>query len=238
MRLPMLILHISAGIVGLLSGTLAMSFRKGSFGHRRAGDVFVVAMLTMGACAVYLAVLKHQPNNMFGGLLTIYLVATAWLTGRHGKSEISAFGWGAMLYALALGASLLTLGIMVVRGEARQQAGVPIGMYFFMSTITLLAAAGDIRMLARGGTSGRPRLVRHLWRMCFGLFIATGSFFIGQQQVFPGVIRKQYILGPLAILPLVLLIYWLVRVNFTKPGNALVDSTFEGKIGAARISEA
>jgi len=71
-------------------------------------------------------------------------------------------------------------------------------------------------MLARGGISGRPRLIRHLWRMCFGLFIATGSFFLGQQQVFPVAIRKQYILAPLAILPLMLLIYWLVRVRFAK----------------------
>jgi hypothetical protein len=55
--------------------------------------------------------------------------------------------------------------------------------------------------------------------MCFGLFIATGSFFLGQQQVFPLAIRKQYILAPLAILPLILLIYWLVRVSFAKRGT-------------------
>ena len=71
-------------------------------------------------------------------------------------------------------------------------------------------------MLTRGGISGRPRLIRHLWRMCFGLFIATGSFFLGQQQVFPEPIRKQYLLAPLAILPLPLMIFWLVRVSLAK----------------------
>jgi hypothetical protein len=40
-------------------------------------------------------------------------------------------------------------------------------------------------MLASGRISDRQRITRHLWRMCFGLFIATGSFFLGQQAVFP-----------------------------------------------------
>lgn len=111
-------------------------------------------------------------------------------------------------------------------------------MSFFMGTIPLLAAAGDIRMFVRGGISGTPRIVRHLWRMCFGLFIATGSFFLGQQQVFPEGMRKQYILAPLAILPLPLLIYWLVRVKFTKRGKHLLASAYGKDIPAQQASEA
>jgi hypothetical protein len=105
-------------------------------------------------------------------------------------------------------------------------------MYFFMGTIPLLAAAGDIRMLIRGGISGTPRIARHLWRMCFGLFIATGSFFLGQQQVFPAAIRKQYILAPLAILPLVLLIYWLVRVRIVRRAPGMGASRWPVKASA------
>ena len=193
MRLPLLFLHIAGGIVGLLSGTVAMLYRKGSRGHRTAGNVFVVAMLIMGACASILAVMKHQPNNFFGGLLTFYLVTTAWLTGRQRERETGTLDWAAFIFALVLGGSLLTLSIRVASGLSAKQAGVPIGMYFFLSTITLMAATGDVRMLARGGISGSARIARHLWRMCFGLFIATGSFFLGQQQVFPAGLRKQYI---------------------------------------------
>jgi len=216
MRLPLLFLHIAGGMVGLLSGTVAMVYRKGSRGHRAAGNVFVVAMLIMGACGSTLALMKHQTNNVFGGLLTVYMISTAWLAGHRRDGETSIFDWGALVFGLAIGASLLILGALVVNGQVAPQAGVPLGMYFFMGTIPLLAAAGDIRMLVRGGISGTPRIARHLWRMCFGLFIASGSFFLGQQQVFPPAIRKQYILAPLAILPLVLLIYWLVRVRIRK----------------------
>lgn len=31
-------------------------------------------------------------------------------------------------------------------------------------------------MIRAGGIRGTRRLARHLWRMCFGLFIASGSF--------------------------------------------------------------
>jgi uncharacterized membrane protein len=216
MRLPLLFLHIAGGMVGLLSGTVAMVYRKGSRGHRAAGNVFVVAMLIMGACGSTLALMKHQTNNVFGGLLTVYMITTAWLAGHRRDGETSIFDWGALVFGLAIGGSLLILGVLVANGQAARQAGVPLGMYFFMGIIPLLAAAGDIRMLMRGGISGTPRIARHLWRMCFGLFIASGSFFLGQQQVFPSAIRKQYILAPLAILPLLLLIYWLVRVRVRK----------------------
>jgi len=219
MRLPLLVLHITGGIVGLLSGAATVSFRKGSSGHRAAGNVFVVSMLIMGACGSTLALMKHQMNNVFGGLLTFYLITTAWLAGSRRDGQTTLRDWGALVFGIAIGASLLTLGILVARGLAASQAGVPLGMYFFMGTIPLLAAAGDIRMLARGGISGTPRIARHLWRMCFGLFIATGSFLLGQQQVFPLAIRKQYILAPLAILPLILLIYWMIRVRLTKRGT-------------------
>jgi hypothetical protein len=208
-----------------------MSFRKGSHRHRVAGDVFVVSMLTMGACASYLALMKHQMNNVFGGILTFYLITTAWLAGRRRDGETNIFDWGALVMALAIGASMLTIGIRVANGQAEPQAGVPLGMYFFMGSVPLLAAAGDIRMLARGGISGKQRLVRHLWRMCFGLFIATGSFFLGQQQVFPAWIRKTNMLFVPAILPLVLLVFWLVRVRLTRRGMGFYVAR-EEKAGA------
>jgi len=70
-------------------------------------------------------------------------------------------------------------------------------------------------MLARGHTSDRQRITRHLWRMCFGLFIATGSFFLGQQQVSPAFLRGSIFLTVLAVLPFPLMIYWLIRVRFS-----------------------
>jgi hypothetical protein len=123
-------------------------------------------------------------------------------------------------------------GLKVVRSGASSQDGVPVGMIFFMGSIMLLAAAGDIRMLVRGGVSGTTRIARHLWRMCFGLFIAAGSFFMGPsnrprrllstvgigQHLSPALFSTGLYLI-LTILPLILLIFWLVRVRFKNAYN-------------------
>jgi len=208
MRLPILIIHICGGVVGLLSGAAAMLFRKGSPRHRRAGNIFFVAMLVMGSSAVYL-------GNVFGGLFACYLVTTAWLTARQREGATSIFDWIALLFGVVVGVAIVTNGVRVATGAVKGQPGVPTGMLFFVGSVVLLAAAGDVRMLVRGGVFGRQRIVRHLWRMCFGLFIATGSFFIGQPQVFPAFIRKTNLLFVLGILPLILMIFWLFRVRFT-----------------------
>jgi hypothetical protein len=224
---PILIVHICGGSVGLLSGTAAMTFHKGSPRHVLAGKLFVASMLTMAVFAVYLAITRHQPNNIGGGILTFYLIGTAWLTARRRDGETSRWDWVALLIPLALGILTWMNGIQVVRSGASSQDGVPVGMTFFMGSVMLLAAAGDVRMLVRGGVAGAKRIARHLWRMCFGLFIASGSFFLGPSnrplrllsavgvgQHLPQALFSTALYLVLTVLPLILLIFWLVRVRF------------------------
>jgi hypothetical protein len=225
---PILVVHICAGTVGLVSGTAAILFRKGSRRHVMAGRVFVVSMLTMGVLAVYLAIVRHQPSNIGGGILTFYLIGTGWLTARRSDGETSRLDWVVLLIPLALGILTWMNGIKIVRSGAGSPDGVPVGMTFFMGTVMLLAAAGDVRMLVRGGVFGATRIARHLWRMCFGLFIAAGSFFLGPSnrplrllaavglgQHLPAALFNTGLYAILTILPLILLIFWLVRVRFT-----------------------
>jgi hypothetical protein len=97
-----------------------------------------------------------------------------------------------------------------------------------MGSVMLLAAAGDARMLVRGGVLGAKRIARHLWRMCFGLFIAAGSFFLGPSnrplrllssvgigQHLPPALFSTVLYLVLTILPLVILFFWLVRVRLS-----------------------
>ena len=236
---PILSAHIFAGTLGLLSGTAAMSFRKGSPRHVLAGKIFVASMLTMGVLAVYLAIVRHQPNNIGGGILTVYLIGTGWLTARRRDGETSRFDWVVLLIPLTLGILTWMTGLKVVRSGASSQDGVPVGMAFFMGSVMLLAGAGDVRMLVRGGVFGTKRIARHLWRMCFGLFIAAGSFFLGPSnrplrlfsavglgQHLPPVLFSATLYLILTILPLILLVFWLIRVRVTnaykgKPADQL-----------------
>jgi uncharacterized membrane protein len=217
MRLsPLLILHICGGIVGLLSGTAAIAVRKGGRWHRMAGQIFLGGMTFLGASGAIIAYIRSEPPNIIAGLLTIYMVMTAWLTGRHKDGRSGAFDWVALACALGFATYLWTLAVGSLQRPHRVMNGVPAAMSFFLGTVVLLAAAGDVQMLARGGIRGSRRIGRHAWRMSFGLFIATGSFFLGQQQVFPVRWRGSIVLMLLGLFPLGLLVYWGVRLRFGK----------------------
>ena len=214
MRLQLLVFHISAGVLAMFAGAAAVSVRKGSRSHGVAGNVFVVSMLSMAAAASCLAFMKHQSNNVFGGILTIYMVSTAWATARRSDGETGILDWLGFLFAFTIGVLGVFHGLQKMTGREPVDPGTLAFMQLFMGSVILLAGLGDLRMLLRG-ISGRRRIARHLWRMCFGWFIATGSFFLGQQQVFPAWLRGSPALLVPALLPLALLIFWLVRVRFT-----------------------
>src|ERR1700739_330185 len=122
---PLLLLHISGGTMGLLSGALAMAFRKGSRWHGIAGNVFFVSMLTMSGVGAYLALLKHQTSNVFGGVLTFYMVATAWLTARRRDGQTSIYDWAALLAALTVGVVIGAFGLQAATSPTGVKDGVP-----------------------------------------------------------------------------------------------------------------
>jgi hypothetical protein len=210
---PVLVFHINAGTLALLSGTAAMSFRKGSQRHRVAGNVFVMAMLSLSASGAYLGFTKHQMLNGLQGVLTFYLVATAWLTARRRDGETDIFDWGALMVPLAVGAAIAIYGLEAANSQTGSEGGYPAAAYFIFGSVALLFGAGDVRMLVRGGVSGSQRIARHLFRMCYALFTATASFFLGR-QIFPALMRKTGVLFLLSFLPLMLMIFWLFRVRF------------------------
>jgi hypothetical protein len=214
MRSPLLVLHIVAGTLGMLSGFVAVFLRKGSRRHGLAGNVFVISMLCLSASGTFLAIMKSQPGNILGGALTFYLVATAWMAARRKDGQPGVFDWGALLIVLGVGACQLTFGLQAMMSPTGLKYEYPPWPYFFMGSVALLAMVGDIRMLVRGGIFGTQRIARHLWRMCFALFIAASSIFLARQQLFPAVFRKTGVLIFLSFLPLLMMIFWLIRVRF------------------------
>jgi ATP adenylyltransferase/5',5'''-P-1,P-4-tetraphosphate phosphorylase II len=67
-----------------------------------------------------------------------------------------------------------------------------------------------------GGIAGAPRIARHLWRMCLGLVMATGSAFTnGFARFLPGPYHVPMVFFLPQVLPLALLIFWMIRVRLT-----------------------
>src|ERR1051326_3173464 len=84
---PLLIVHIVGGLASIVAGFIALFARKGSPLHRRAGDIFVVAMLFRDVPGAWVALTKSEPANVLGGVLTAYVVRMAWLTVNRKPNE-------------------------------------------------------------------------------------------------------------------------------------------------------
>ena len=53
--LPLIYVHIAAGMVAIIAGYVAIAVRKGGRAHRAFGVVFVLAMMVLASVATYLA---------------------------------------------------------------------------------------------------------------------------------------------------------------------------------------
>jgi uncharacterized membrane protein len=214
--------HVATGMIALVAGTIAIAVRKGGAWHRRSGLVFVYSMLATGITAVGIALYEGKPA---GGVVIVYFVVTAWtavkpLTPAGRRVHITL-----MVLAFALAAGEYVRASTALGLPGNQIGGVPAGMMIFMATILLLASIGDFRMIRAGGIQGTRRVARHLWRMCFALFIATGSFFLGQMKFIPEPVRIVPLLFVLGVAPLLVLLYWMWRVRLRQNLRGLRTAT-------------
>jgi hypothetical protein len=175
--------------------------------------VFVFAMISTALFAAGIAVSEWKVSIVISAPFVAYLVYTAMTTVRPLAREPSWAPAALMTIPTVVGLAQLVMGVMALRAPRATLEGVPAGMYFFLGTIALLAAGGDLRMMRSGGIQGPRRIARHLWRMCFGLFIASGSFFFGQVKFIPKPLRIMPLITMAAVAPLLALLYWMWRVR-------------------------
>jgi hypothetical protein len=238
MLVMLLPVHIVAGGLAIILGGVALLASKGGALHRRFGLLFVYAMLTMGISGSILALRQSLTNtNVLGGFMSAYFVVTGLTTVRPVSGWTRKLNTGALLVAIALALVEIGLGIKAFTSPDGAIDGVPFFALFFLATVTTLAAAGDVRLMWSGKPRSKalraaPRLARHLWRMCFALFIAAGSFFSIRARVakvFPEPLTTPMMRALPVALVFVAMFYWLWRVRFRRtsglPGLARTNAS-------------
>jgi uncharacterized membrane protein len=219
------VLHIGCGTAALLAGAIALSSLKGGTLHRRAGALFVIAMLIMAVAADYLAVVRpDQLPNLLVGTFTFYLITTAWLTVARPENQSGLIEKCAFAVILCLFVPFAVLSVQLATGMTPfLKSAVPfrgpvlVALYVF-TLITGIAVVTDLKVLLAGGIAGRSRIERHLWRMCLGLVMAAGSAFTnGFPRLLPkGVHVPLIVLFMPQFFVLGVLFFWLIRVHFTR----------------------
>ncbi len=202
--------HIAGGSIALLSGTLAVIARKGGPVHVRAGTWFFASMLVLGVTASILEPFRSPPGSPIGGIMVCYFVATSWVAARRRDGTTGGFE------IIACAAALIMAVLMAWGGFTGATTPAGAGPVLVLAAICLLAGLLDLNAILRAKLTPVQRISRHLWRMCFAFFIATGSFFLGQQDVMPQAVRGSPLLFVLAFAPFAVMAFWLVRLRFPK----------------------
>jgi hypothetical protein len=210
---PLLGIHIVAGALSVLAGAVALVSSKGKRLHRAAGSAFGPAMMVMALTA---AILGGDIGNALAGGRVIYFVSTSWMTARRGDRPAGAFETAAFAVALSSALYFSWSAYQIAIG-----ARPAINPYIVYATVFIggglaLAALGDLSMVLRPIVPSAQRVARHLWRMCFALVIAVGSFAAQGASVLPKVIPGGLLLLGSMGLVLTAMFFWLVRVLFTR----------------------
>jgi hypothetical protein len=217
------LLHIVAGTLGLLTGYVALYVAKGGTLHRRSGMLFLCAMLPMALFGVVIALGRNVAPaiNVPAALLTSYLIVTALTTVRPPESGARWLHVSGLLVASAIAAASLSFGFEALANGGTRK-GMPAFPFFMFGTVALLATIGDVRVLRSGNLRGAPRLARHLWRMCFALFLAALSFSVQAVKMIPPQLRLPGLIAVPMLLVLLPMLYWLWRVRIRRSLRGLI----------------
>lgn len=208
--------HVIGGLLALGAGAVALATLKGGKLHRKSGMIFVYTMLVMAAAGGLLAWLKPVMISVIAGALAFYLVLTSLLTVRPVAHHARAIAITAMLMALVTGIFGIKFGFDAMNGVKGTLHGFPAAPYFIFGAVALIAAALDARLMFAGSIHGHHRLLRHLWRMCFAMYMATSAFFLGQAKLFPEPLRNFALLSIPVIVVVVVAVFWVLRVALSK----------------------
>jgi len=192
--------------VAILAAMAAFYYPKGSSPHKRAGRVFIIAMLIMLISGGIAGVLMGAIAEVFLAALVSYTVVTAWLAGVRYQPVTRVLEYVALAYILIFVLAALSMNY----GWDKTNAS---GVYTFNAIIALFFAAGDIRSLMLKGANRAYRLARHIWRISFSLAWAGLAFSDKIIKMLDSTIeRMPFVAFAPAAAIFCVMVYWLFRI--------------------------
>jgi hypothetical protein len=205
--------HIVGGIIGMLSGLVASLAPKGRRFHRIAGQLFYWAMLICYSIGAIVApfLQSGQRTNFVAGILALYLLTSGVSAARRRHFNVSLKEKLGLLIALTitlLGAYFMMLASNSPTGTIDDSPPQAFILFVVAGTLALI---GEIRVLAQKTLTNTQRTIRHLWRMCFSFFIASGSLFFGQPGIFPDWFNASLLPILFGFFPFLILLIFLIQ---------------------------
>jgi uncharacterized membrane protein len=170
----LLILHITGGIIGLITGSIIMAAKKGDKRHKLLGKIFSIAMLIAAISSLIMAYLHPNYFLFIIGIWTTYMILTGNRALAFKQKEIT-FGWQDYTVSgimLLFATGFISFGIINLIG------GFEFGIVFLVfGGLSLLMVFQDYKNF-KGQTKFKNNwLMVHLQRM-IGAYIASATAFM------------------------------------------------------------
>ena len=213
--------HFLVGTIAIVSGFMAILLPKGTVSHKYIGLSFLCSMLALGITGSIVAFFREVPISLMNGLFICYLVASSYKVIKQRPNTIDKLDKALLASSLLLLLGFIYFAIKASNAINGQLGGFGATAYIVFGSFAGLCFIGDIRFIKNKGLAGTQRLIRHLWRMMFPLFMSTTAFFLGQAKLLPPEFRKmEYLMIPVVFV-IVSMVYWLIKVGKFKANQKL-----------------
>ena len=207
----LLILHIAAGSVALLSGFMALLSRKGQRLHLLSGRIFFYAMLLIGASAVVLAIFRPNTFLLLIAFFALYQNLNGYRAIRNKSLKPTWIDWLITIVGFTTGIQMLLQGNIVL---------------WVFGGISCFLAIGDVAShvkLLRGRSQPKNAwLLRHIGMM-MGAYIATVTAFVVVNISYPALPWVPWLAPTVLGVPVMI---WFQRKYTTKPIEVKAIETF------------
>jgi uncharacterized membrane protein len=207
-------LHLAVGTLAVMGGFAAMLLPKGRALHKFAGKIFFYTMLILCFSGIYLTFTRSLQLTLLLAIFSLYLLLTGWYAMARKGSRITLFDKVGFYVISTIGIATLilsTLGWSLNWHYPPTEPSYP--SYLIFVAFSAVLAYWDYQLLIAKVLIGTKRLIRHLWRMYFALFIATTIFFGGNSHILPEALRTDFILMVPIVTVLIFMFGWLVYVK-------------------------
>jgi hypothetical protein len=178
-----LALHIAAGMLALVTGSISLFNRKGGKAHRRTGILFFAGMCGVFVTSIYLSLAKHNWFLLVTGCFSFYMAASGYrslfLKKLHLGQKAALPDW-----MIGGGGILFGLGMYALAYWMLPQKSFGIVPIVFGS-ICLVMAIGDLRKFYRRPTKKTHWIVSHGFRMGGAYVAAVTAFLVVNVQMQP-----------------------------------------------------
>lgn len=196
----LLVIHIIAGSIGLITGTINISRKKGDKLHKNVGLFFLYGMIINGIAGLLMTLIHSNPFLFIVGIFSIYMAATGQrylsLKGLLKGEKAKNIDWTLSSIMLLFGIGFVIYGILILFSS--NNFGVVL-LVFGLISISMVYQ--DFKNYKGQISIKNFWLLVHIQRMIGSYIAAATAFLVVNNTILPGIVA--WLLPTVILTPLI-----------------------------------